>query len=204
MSAWAHLCVLECVCVHKLAYKWAKSCQCRGVVKNNQIANPGTRSSILFCAMLMSLAYIRSHCHILLMRTTWKRFWMNYNVMMIVEMLFWYWSKNVKLELTDYAYVNIFSHIDFFFDPSICLSFYLSIYLSIYSFGKEWQLEKYMFFVRNSVCPHILLLFTKHTFSGKTRGLWSCYLDACSSYCGSMEIRSQAVWSKSRRNFILH
>lgn len=46
---------------------------------------------------------------------------MNYNVMMIVEMLFWYWSKNVKLELTDYACVNIFSHIDFIFDPSICL-----------------------------------------------------------------------------------
>lgn len=74
VSAWAHLCVLECVCVHKLAYKWAKSCQCRGVVKNNQIAKPGTSSSISFCAMLMSLAYIRSHCHILLMRITWIRF----------------------------------------------------------------------------------------------------------------------------------
>lgn len=185
VSAWAHLCVLECVCVHKLAYKWAKSCQCRGVVKNNQIAKPGTSSSILFCAMLMSLAYIRSHCHILLMRITWIRFWMNYNVMMIVEMLFLYWSKNVKLELTDYPCVNIFSHID-------CII--RSIRLSI---------EKYMFFVRNSVRPHILLIFAKHTFPDKTRGLCSCYLDACSSYCGSMEIRSQAVWSKSRRNFIL-
>lgn len=165
MSAWAHLCVLECVCVHKLAYKWAKSCQCRGVVKNNQIANPGTRSSILFCAMLMSLAYIRSHCHILLMRTTWKRFWMNYNVMMIVEMLFWYWSKNVKLELTDYAYVNIFSHIDFFL-RSIHLSIFLSLYLSIYIFfWKRMTIRKiYVFCQEFGLSSHSSIIHKTHIF----------------------------------------
>lgn len=125
--AWAHLCVLECVCVHKLAYKWATACQRWGVVKNRQAANRSTRGCILVRATLMSLACIRSHCCTLLMRTAWVGVRRNPNVMTPVATQFCHQSQNLSIYL--YVYLSIYLHKDAFSDKTrgCCDVFWMSV-----------------------------------------------------------------------------